>query len=155
MKPALCWVIAVSAGILTGLIAGIGEGIPAGWAVLIAVPITAGVLLAMLSLDQQSMTWHDVPPQQHTVTGHQASNLANQFDEAARDQHRFNVRVRPRLRALALATLRQRLHDLEDLDDERASLVLGNDLHTLLTDRDAKLPSPHRLSELLSRLEET
>jgi hypothetical protein len=31
--------------------------------------------------------------------------------------------------------------------------VLGDDLHTLLTDRDAKLPSPHRLSELLSRLE--
>jgi hypothetical protein len=153
VKPALSWAVAAATGIFTGLIAATGVGIPAGWAVLIALPITAGVLLAMLSLDLQSMVWHEVPPQQHTVTVHQASNLANQFDEAAKDQHRFNVRVRPRLRALALATLRQRCHDLEDLDDERAKPVLGDDLHTLLTDRDAKLPSPHRLSELLSRLE--
>jgi hypothetical protein len=95
VKPALSWAVAAATGIFTGLIAATGVGIPAGWAVLIALPITAGVLLAMLSLDLQSMVWHEVPPQQHTVTVHQASNLANQFDEAAKDQHRFNVRVRP------------------------------------------------------------
>jgi hypothetical protein len=153
VKPLLSWVSAVASGVLTALIAVTGVGLPGGWAVLVAIPIATGVLLAMLSYDLQSPMWHDVPPQQRTTTVHQASSLANHLDEAVKDQHRFNVRIQPRLRRLALATLRQRFHDLADLDDDRATLVLGKDLHTLLTDRDAKLPSPHRLGELLSRLE--
>jgi hypothetical protein len=39
------------------------------------------------------------------------------------------------------------------LHDDRARAALGTELYTLLTDRDARLPSPHRLAELLSRLE--
>ena len=153
MKPALAIATALAVGLLAGMIAVGGMGIPLGWAVLIAVPITAAVLLALLAAGVTTPAWHDVPGLQHTITVHQASNLANWFEEAAKDQHRFRGRIQPRLHRLALAILRQRFHDLDSLDDARARAVLGEELHTLLTDRDAKLPSPHRLTQLLSRLE--
>jgi hypothetical protein len=145
--------LAVAAGVVTGLISGFAVRVPPFWAVLVALPVAAFTLLALLLSRVLSPGWQLLPAPDESLTTHQASGLANQFDEAARDLHRFRIRVQPRLRRLALAKLRQRFPDLESLDDERARTSLGPDLYALLTNRDAKLPSPNRLTALLSRLE--
>jgi hypothetical protein len=71
------------------------------------------------------------------------------------DQHRFTTRVQPRLRRMALATVRARPGnaDLTSLDDPRARAALGDELHRLLTDNRARLPEPHLLAALLDNLE--
>jgi hypothetical protein len=59
------------------------------------------------------------------------------------------------MRRLAVAALRARpgMHDLTGLDDHRARAALGDELHTLITAPDARLPSPRRTAELLDELE--
>jgi hypothetical protein len=147
--------IALVTGVFAAVLSGFAILMPPFWAVVTAVPVAAGTFLALALVGVLSPSWHPVPALDESLTMHQASGLANRFDEAVHDQRRFQVRVQPRLQRLALARLRQHFHDLESLHDERARHALGADLHTLLTDKDARMPSPKRLTELLARLEET
>jgi hypothetical protein len=156
VKPVYAILVAVAVwGITSTLVAWVVV-VPVTWSVLLGLPVAACALLASLLVGVASPSWHALPTPDESLTIHQASTLSNRFAEGARDQHRFQVRLQPRLAKLALATLRQRpgLHDLKSLSDERARGALGDELHTLLTNSDARLPSPHRLAELLSRLEE-
>jgi hypothetical protein len=153
MKPLYASLIALLAGTVAAVLAMWLMVMPLFWAIVIAAPIAACVLLATLVAGVASPVWQMLPAPEETLTVHQASTLSSRFAEAAKDQSRFVSRVQPRLRGLALKTLKQRIPDLTSLNDERARRELGADLHTLLTDRGARMPSPHRLTELLSRLE--
>jgi hypothetical protein len=156
VKPLHASLIALAAGTFVGGFAVWLMAVPLVWAVIVALPVTACTLLAMLMAGVAAPAWHALPVPDDSLAVHQASSLSSRFGEASRDQRRFQLRVQPRLSQLALATLRQRpgLHDLTSLHDARARQALGQELHTLLTDRDATMPSPHRLAALLSRLEE-
>lgn len=156
MKPLHASVIAVVAGIITGVFAARLVAVPVIWAVILALPVAALTLLAALLAGVATPNWQPTPTPDGSLTLHQASALASRFAEATRDRSRFQARIQPRLAQLALSVLRQRpgMHDMMSLRDERAKQALGADLHTVLTNRDATMPSPHRLAELLSRLEE-
>jgi hypothetical protein len=153
MKPLSASLIAVAVGASAAVLATWLMVMPLFWAIVIAIPIAACTLLATLVAGVAAPTWQPPPAPDETMTMHQASTLSNRFAEAAKDHSRFVSRIQPRLRGLALRTLKQRIPDLTGLQDERARRELGEELHTLLTDRGAQLPSPHRLTELLSRLE--
>jgi hypothetical protein len=132
-------------------------GISMLWSVVLAALIAVVVLPAGLLSDVADMEWAAVPQPPDSASELQASMLSARLAEAAGDQHRFVTRVRPRLQRMALATLRKRpeLAGLSSLDDPRARAALGEELHTLLTARDARLPAPKRLAAMLSRLEES
>jgi hypothetical protein len=153
MKPLHASLIALTAGALAVVLTTWLMVMPLFWAIVIAIPVAACTLLATLVAGVASPAWQMLPAPDETLTVHQASTLSSRFAEAAKDHSRFVSRVQPRLRGLALRALRQRIPDLTSLHDERARRELGEDLYTLLTDRGAQLPSPHRLTELLSRLE--
>jgi hypothetical protein len=153
MKPLHASLIALLAGTVAAVLAMWLMVMPLFWAIVIALPIAAITLLATLVAGVASPVWQMLPAPDETLTAHQASTLSSRFAEAAKDQSRFASRVQPRLRGLALRTLKQRIPDLTSLNDDRARRELGEDLCTLLTDRGARMPSPHRLTELLSRLE--
>lgn len=155
MRPLTAVPIALAAGVVAALVAIWLMVVPVFWGVVIALPVAAGTLLALVLAGVAAPTWQPQPEQPESMTLHLASNLATRFAESTKDPHRFRTRVQPRLRSLALGTLRHRpgFGDVTSLDDRRAREALGPELYTLLTDRDARLPSPHRLAELLSRLE--
>jgi hypothetical protein len=153
MKPLHASLIALAAGAVAGVLAKWLMVMPVFWAVVIAIPIAACTLLATLVAGVASPVWQMLPAPAETLTMHQASTLSSRFAEAAKDHSRFVSRVQPRLRGMALKSLKQRIPDLTSVHDERARRELGEELYTLLTDRGAQLPSPHRLGELLSRLE--
>jgi hypothetical protein len=125
------------------------------WSIVLSLPVAGLVLLAMLLAGAADANWEPVPSDNFTPSELHASTLATRFAEAAKDQHRFTTRVQPRLCRLALATLRARpgTADLTTLTDPRAREALGADLHTVLTDRTARLPDPRTLAALLHRLE--
>ncbi|TCO58463.1 hypothetical protein [Actinocrispum wychmicini] len=156
MKPLHAIVTALLAGGAVGALAAWLVVVPVPWAVVIALPVTACTLLALLMLGVAAPIWQALPAPDDSLTVHQASALSSRLAEAARDQRRFQLRVQPRLGQLALTALRQRpgLGDLTTLTDQRAEQALGHELHTLLTDPEATLPAPPRLAELLRRLEE-
>jgi hypothetical protein len=131
-------------------------GTSVAWSMLIALPISALVLLWLLSPTAVEPSWSAVPVARTPAAELQASVLASRLDDAFTDQARFRGRIQPRLAALALGTLRQRpeLADLTDLSDRRARDALGAALHTLLTDPTAALPEPTTLRRLLDRLME-
>lgn len=148
-------VLALLAAAVAGLIAHQVFGTPLLWAIALGLPLGALALLAALLSGMADANWEAVPS---PITGRpelHASSLAIRFAEAAQDQHRFRTRVLPRLQRLALATLRGRpgTEDLTTVDDPRARAALGDELYTLLTDEDARLPSPQRLAQLLAQLE--
>lgn len=148
--------IGLGCAVLAGLIAHQLFGVPPHWAILFGLAAgTFGALSASLT-GLMDANWDAVPNPITTAPELHASSLAIRFAEAAHDQHRFTIRVRPRLERLAIATLRGRpgTEDLTSLDDPRARAALGAELHALLTDPEAALPSPRRLAELLARLEE-
>ncbi|ONI77726.1 hypothetical protein ALI144C_30205 [Actinosynnema sp. ALI-1.44] len=151
MKPLPAILVGAAAGVLTAVLAGWLMVMPVFWAVAVAIPIAAVTTMAVVVTGVAAPMWAALPAPDEALTTHQASALSSRFAEAAKDPGRFRTRVQPRLRKLAADTLR---HRGISLSDERARLVLGDELHTLITDRDARLPSPRRLSELLGRLEE-
>jgi hypothetical protein len=155
VKPVLAMLIAGMAGVVTVVVARWLVAVPMFWAVIIALPVAAFTLPATLLAGVASPTWQALPTPDDSLNTHQASSLSGRLAEAALDQRRFRVRVQPRLSRLALSTLRNRpgMQDLTSLDDDRARSALGTELHTLLTDRNARLPQPRRLAELLDRLE--
>ncbi|MEV4310655.1 hypothetical protein [Actinocrispum sp. NPDC049592] len=155
MKPLSAALIAVAVGVAVGAAARWLVVVPPFWAIVVALPFAACTFLATHLVGAAAPLWHPVPRPDESLTTHQASALSSRLAEAARDQNRFQRRIQPRLCELALNTLRRRpgLHDLADLQDDRARRELGAELHTLLTTTDATLPSPRRLTELLSRLE--
>jgi hypothetical protein len=130
-------------------------GTPVLWSVLIALPMAAALLLFLSTPPGVEPTWADPPVPPSAATHLEASTLAGRFQDAAADQGRFRSRIQPRLAALALTALRRRqgLHDLPDLADPRARAELGPQLHDLLTNPMATLPSPGVLLGLLDRLE--
>jgi hypothetical protein len=143
------FLVALAVGAAAGAVAYWFIGVPGFWAVVIGLPVAGCAYLAALLSVVAAPSWQPEPLPGESLTVHQASSLGSRFAEAANDQQRFQHRIQPRLRALAGKALR-----LRDLDEPRAREALGADLHDLLTNRDARLPSPHRLAELLSRLEE-
>lgn len=148
-------VIALAVGTVVGMAAVWLVIVPLFWAVVIALPFAACTFLGTLLIGAAAPLWQPLPAPEDSLTMHQVSALSSRLAEAARDQTRFHRRVQPRLYELALATLRRRpgMHDLTSLADDRAEQALGAELHTLLTRKDATLPAPKRLAELLSRLE--
>jgi hypothetical protein len=115
------------------------------------------VLLAALLSGAMDANWDPAPAGDSARADLHASTLAIRFAEAAEDRHRFRTRVQPRLRHMALATVRARPGnaDVADLHDPRARAALGDELHRLLTDPQARLPEPRRLVALLDQLEES
>jgi hypothetical protein len=147
--------IALAAGAVAAVVAIWLMVVPVFWGVVIGLPVMAGTLLALVLAGVAAPTWQAVPAPPDSLTLHQASSLSTRFAEATKDPQRFRNRVQPRLRSLALSALRQQpaTSGVTSLHDAKAREALGTELYTLLTDRDARLPSPHRLAELLSRLE--
>nr|WP_052478567.1 hypothetical protein [Kibdelosporangium sp. MJ126-NF4]CEL19157.1 hypothetical protein [Kibdelosporangium sp. MJ126-NF4]CTQ95042.1 hypothetical protein [Kibdelosporangium sp. MJ126-NF4] len=150
MRPLTAILVAAAAGVLTTVLASWLMMMPLFWAVVVAIPIATVTAMATMVVGMAAPMWTALPAPEETLTTHQASALSTRFAEAARDPDRFRNRVQPRLRKLAADTLRHRGINLED---DRARVELGDELYALITDRDARLPSPRRLSELLGRLE--
>ncbi|MCE7008649.1 hypothetical protein LWC34_38425 [Kibdelosporangium philippinense] len=150
MKPWKAILLAILIGVFTGLVAGWLMAMPVFWAIVVVLPITAVAAMALMTLGTAEPSWQPLPPPEESLTVHQATSLSTRLAEGARDPGRFRTRVQPRLRRLAENTLR---HKGINLSDEKAREVLGEELYTLITTRDAQLPSPERLAELLSRLE--
>jgi hypothetical protein len=147
-------VVAVVAGVVAGVLWYLLVGAPPGWAVGLAVPVAGVAALLAGAPRAGEPTWQPLPAPPGGPAELRASVLASRLAEAALDGDRFRTRVRPRLVALALARLRHRHPDLASVADPRARALLGDELHGLLTDRDARLPDPGRLADLLHRLEE-
>jgi hypothetical protein len=141
--------LVVTAAILLG-------AIPFGWALLIGLVGGALTLVVVLVTGNTEPNWAPAPDPIGAATVMQASTLTARLAEAATDDYRYHTRIQPRLRALALGTLRQRpeLRDLTDLADPRVRALLGDDLHTMLIARRGALPTPRRITDLLARLEE-
>ncbi|WP_188316497.1 hypothetical protein [Solihabitans fulvus] len=142
-------------GVITLLICYWLLGAPWPWAAVLTAPVGAVVWLTARTPRATEPVWQPLPDPLSTATELQASTLAGRLAEAAEDQSRFRGRVQPRLRALALARLRQLPGngDLADLADPRAAALLGPELHHLLTNPAARLPGPAGLTDLLNRLE--
>ena len=149
--------------LLTGLTAALALvvqyviiGVPlVPWALLITVVVAALAHLGARLLPPVDPSWQALPAGGSAPIATHASLLGARLADAESDPHRFANRVRPRLQALALGRIRRHPGCADvDLTDPRARELLGTDLHRLLTDPAATLPSPARFAELLSRLEE-
>ncbi|ALG06546.1 hypothetical protein [Kibdelosporangium phytohabitans] len=151
MRPLPAILAAVAAGVLTTVLTSWLMVMPLFWAIVVAIPVAAVTAMATMVAGVAAPMWSALPAPAESLTTHQVSSLSARLEEAAKDPSRFRNRVQPRLRRLAADTLR---HRGVSLTDEHARHVLGDELHALITDRDARLPSPRRLAELLGRLEE-
>ena len=143
--------VVIAAAVVAG--AHFAGGVPLWWAVLIALPVGAAVLVACLLSGVFDVDWTPEPEPRTAGVCLQASSLTDRLNQAAADPHRFASRIRPRLRRLALDRL-HRKEGIEDLADPRARDVLGGDLHHLLTAPDARLPSAKTFAAMVRRLEE-
>jgi hypothetical protein len=153
VTPLMGLVRAALLALAAGVVAGFGLlklGAPVEWAVLVALPVAALVLLLARLPRATDIAWSPLPEHSAGATSGQASTLASRLDEASRDHDRFRSRVRPRLRALAEARLRQR--GVATLAEGRP--LLGDDAYRLLTDPNATMPNPGALAEVLDRLED-
>jgi hypothetical protein len=155
MSVARSVVSAIAVAVLAALFAAQLMAVPLGWAIVLGLPLGGVVLVGTLLSGAMDANWEPVPAPSVIPSELHASTLATRLAEAASDRHRFTTRVQPRLRRLAVATLRGRpdTTDLTSLADPRAKDALGPDLYSLLTDPAARLPEPRRLAELLDRLE--
>lgn len=157
MRALYAWAAGIGGGaVLAVTLTWLGR-VPVGWAITIALPVAGVVLLAVLLLGSIEPRWQPLPEPPDTLSETQAAILADRFSTAQRQAHRYASVLQPRLRRLTLTMLRNRadLRDLSTVDDPRVREVLGAELHTLLTDRTATLPSRQKLTELLDRLEGT
>jgi hypothetical protein len=150
-----------AAGIFGGATLAVGLNwlgkVPVPWAIAVAMPVAGLLVLAVLLLGSHEPAWQPLPDAPDTLAETQASILADRFANARRQEHRYVSVLQPRLRRLALASLRNRaeFRDVSSVDDPRVRAVLGPELHAMLTDRTATLPAQKKLIELLDRLEET
>lgn len=129
-------------------------GMPVVWAVLVALPVGAVAVVVALVSDVFDVDWTPEPDRPGAGVSLHAASLAGRLAQAAGDRHRFDTRIRPRLRRIALDMVRRK-ENIDDLDDPLAREVLGADLHDLLTAPDARLPHPTTFAAMMRRLEET
>jgi hypothetical protein len=129
---------------------------PFWWAVLLSLPPAAAVLLTALYVGGFDQDWSPEPDLPASSVCLHASQLGDRLGQAATDPYRYTSRVQPRLRRLALATLRRipETADVADLHDPRARERLGEDLYQLLTATGARLPKPDEFAAMVRRLEE-
>jgi hypothetical protein len=129
---------------------------PSGWAVLVALPPGALVLVTALLAGTFDQDWTPEPDLPVASVCLHASQLTDRLGQAATDPYRFTSRVQPRLRRLALTALNRHpdTADIEDLHDPRARERLGDDLYELVTAQHAALPKPEEFTALVRRLEE-
>jgi hypothetical protein len=147
-------VLAFAGAAVAMLVANYLFAIPVSWSIALATPAGGVILLASLLSGVADANWEAVPGEATTSTELHASMLAARLAEAARDQQRYQTRIRPRLAKIALTRVRAAAGDVSTLDDPRARAVLGPELHRLLTDARAELPAPHQLQAMLAKLEE-
>jgi hypothetical protein len=147
--------LGVASAVLAALLANHLLVVPLHWAVALGLPVGAIALLTALLSGAADANWEPVPAPDGPAGDPRATMISARLAEAADDPHRFVTRLRPRLCRIALATLRARpgTADLTTVDDPRARAALGAELHDLLTRKDARLPGPRRLAELLAQLE--
>ncbi|MET0235939.1 MAG: hypothetical protein ABW224_14940 [Kibdelosporangium sp.] len=153
MRPVHAALVALGAGLAAGAIAKWLVVLPWFWAGAVALPVVACTFAAAALAGSAAPAWKSAPVLADSLTAHQASVLSGRFAGLAKDPGKFTSKVQPRLRNLAQSVLRHR-HDVPSLADPRARQLLGADLYDLITKPDAKVPSPHRLAQLLGRLEE-
>lgn len=156
MNPTRAIALAILTGVGVHLTATYAMGVPFWWAVLVSLPPAAAVLLTGLFVGAFDQDWTPEPdPPASSVYLH-ASQLADRLGQAATDPYRFTSRVQPRLRRLALTSLRRHpdTADLADLHDPRARERLGGELHALLTAQSARLPDAREFAAMVRRLEE-
>jgi hypothetical protein len=128
-------------------------GIPIGWAVAISLPVGAAVLVWALLSGTYDVHWAPEPHPSSTGFCRHANTLTDRLAKAATDPYWFTSRIQPRLRRIALDTLRRK-QGIDDLGDPRARELLGADLYQLITARDARLPPATTFAVLVRRLEE-
>jgi hypothetical protein len=129
---------------------------PVWWALLVSLPPAAAVLLTALFVGNFDQDWSPEPDAPTASVCLHASQLTDRLGQAATDPYRYTSRVQPRLRRLALSTLRRvpETADIVDLHDPRARAHLGDDLYDLLTKPGARLPKPDEFAAMVRRLEE-
>ena len=155
MSPLRAAGLAVLTAVTVFLTAVYAMDVPQAWALLLALPPTAAVLVTALLVGTFDQDWTPEPDLPAANVCLHASQLTDRLGQAATDPYRFTSRVQPRLRRLALTCLRRRRHRghrgparPEGVD------LLGADLHTLLTGPGAKLPKPNEFAAMMRRLEE-
>ncbi|MFC5287170.1 hypothetical protein ACFPM7_08930 [Actinokineospora guangxiensis] len=144
-------ILAVLAGAAMAAVAAWPGGVPVFWAVALGVPVAALTAVGTRFSGALEPLWTAVPSADSAPAQLRAATLTARLAEAAADPDRFRTRVRPRLRALAAARLRERWPDLSDVDDPRARAALGGH-HAVLTGE--AMPTPRALADLLDRLED-
>jgi hypothetical protein len=156
MSPLRAAGLAVIAAITVYALAAYAMDTPTGWAVLVALPPGAAVLVTALLVGAFDQDWTPEPDLPAASVCLHASQLTDRLGQAATDPYRFTSRVQPRLRKLALTTLRRHpdTADLADLHDPRARERLGDDLYELVTAKHASLPKPEEFTAMMRRLEE-
>jgi hypothetical protein len=156
MSPARATLLALLTAAVAFLLAVRVMDMSVAWAALVCLPPAAAVLVAALFVGGFDQDWTPEPDQPTTTAFLHASQLTDRLAQAADDHYRFTSRVQPRLRRLALSSLRRRpdTADIADLHDPRAREVLGDDLHALLTGSGARLPKPDVFADMIRRLEE-
>ncbi|MPZ83126.1 MAG: hypothetical protein GEV28_23125 [Actinophytocola sp.] len=148
--------LAVLTAVVVAVVVVVAMGTPVSWAIVISLPAGAAVLLAGLFSGAFDADWTPEPDRPSSSVCLHATSLTERLSQAAADPYRFTSRVQPRLRRLAVTTLRRDpdTADIADLHDPRARARLGDDLHRLLTAHDASLPKPNEFAALVRRLEE-
>ncbi|ASO18379.1 hypothetical protein FHR81_002783 [Actinoalloteichus hoggarensis] len=156
MKPRAVLVGGVLLLAASALLLVLIAGIPAGWAVAVALPPLCWLLLSLRVGRTAAAVWQPTRPPEDSIRFVQAATLAGRFTEASADRRRFRTRLQPRLRAVALTALRGRPETagVTDLHDPRAVAALDPRLHRLLTDPAATLPAPRVLAALLAELDD-
>lgn len=156
MSPLRALALAVLTGVAVALTAMRAMAVPFWWALLVALPPAAAVLVIALFVGTFDQDWTPEPDLPAASVCLHASQLADRLGQAATDPYRYTSRVQPRLRRLALTALRRDpdTADIADLHDPRARERLGASLHELLTSPGASLPKPDEFAALVRRLEE-
>ncbi len=156
MNPVRAFGLAFLTAVVVQLTAMRAMAVPFWWALLVALPPAAAVLLAALFTGKFDQDWTPEPDLPAASVCLHASQLTDRLGQAATDPYRYTSRVQPRLRRLALTALRRDpdTADIADLHDPRARERLGAQLHALVTAPDARLPKPDEFAAMLRRLEE-
>jgi hypothetical protein len=156
MSPIRAIGLTVVTAVVVFLVATYTMSTPFWWALLVSLPFAAAVLLTAVFVGGFDQDWTPEPdPPSASVCLH-ASQLTDRLGQAATDPYRFTSRVQPRLRKLALSTLRRLpdTSDVADLHDPRVRERLGDDMYHLLTASGARLPKPDEFAAMVRRLEE-
>ncbi|MFD4676515.1 hypothetical protein ACFWNN_42815 [Lentzea sp. NPDC058450] len=97
MKTVLALVVGVVIGVVVWLL-----GVPAQWAVVLAVPPTAFCVLVSRLPRATDVLWVSAPPPPGSISTAHASTLASRLEEAAGDPRRYDERFRARLARLGV-----------------------------------------------------